>query len=202
MEHDFEAYSYAYKNLSSDVLVYQKKVFDKFNLPLTQIQGNFNHGDFLKNILTTSSKKYVIFFDADAIPLKNNLYEIILNELRLEKCIFGIEQTGMPRYHIYAGPACLGLPVSLYSEFNFPCLNQTFRSDVAEELTWNCEENAIKVKFLKVSHVEVPKWRLGYDREFGIGTTFSYNSEDVLYHQFEIRLNTDSFIKKCKSILD
>jgi hypothetical protein len=74
MENNFEAYSYAYKNLSDDVLIYQKKVFDKFNLPLIQVQGDFDHGDFLKHILTTSSKKYIIFFDADAIPLKDNFF--------------------------------------------------------------------------------------------------------------------------------
>jgi hypothetical protein len=197
-----EAYSYAYNSLSKDVLIYQKQIFDKFDLPIIQIQDNLNHGQFLTHILNTSKSKYVMFFDADAIPLTKNFYNIVLEELEKEKCIIGMEQTGMPRYHIYAGPACLAMPVSLYSEINYPCLNQTFRSDIGEEITWCCEERAIPVKFLKISHVESPKWRLGYDREFGIGSTYSYKNQDVLYHQFEIRLNTHNFIKKCINILE
>lgn len=198
----FEVFSYAYRGLHPDVLKYQKMVFDKFNLPITQVIGDMSHGKFLENVLNTTDKKYVIFFDADCIPLSPKIYDIIISELQFEKCIIGIEQTGEPRYHIYAGPACLGLELNLYYKLGKPNLNQTFRSDIAEELTWNCEENGIKVKFFKVSNVEEKKWRLGYDREFGIGTTYTYNDEEVLYHQFESRLNCDNFIKKCISILD
>jgi hypothetical protein len=197
----FEAYSYAYKNVSNKVIKFQKQVFDKFNLPITQIIGDLDHGQFLEQTLRTCSKKYVIFFDVDCIPLASNLYDIILNELETEKCILGIEQTGNPRYHIYAGPACLALPTTIYPEFNYPTLNQTHRSDVAEELSWICEERAIKVKYFKVSHVEVPKWRLGYDRMFGVGTTYSFNNQNILYHQFEIRYTTELFIEKCKAVL-
>lgn len=198
----FEAYSYAYKNISMDVLEYQKRVFEKFGLPITQVVGDINHGEFLEKILRTNNKKYTIFFDADCIPLTRDLYNIILKELETEKCIIGIEQTGNPRYHIYAGPACLALPTELYTEFNTPVLNQTHRSDVAEELSWVCEERAIKVKYFKVSHVEVPKWRLGYDRMFGLGTTYLYDNKDVLYHQFEIRYSANLFIEKCKTVLN
>jgi len=196
------AFSYSYNTLPKEVTFFQKKVFDFFNLPLQQITGNFDHGQFLEYTLKTCKQEYVLFFDADCIPLIKNFYDIVLTELKKEKCIIGIEQTGQPRYHIYAGPGCLGLAASLYTEFNYPCLNQTYRSDIAEELTWLCEEKAIPVKTFKVCHIEQPKWRLGYDREFGIGTTYAYNGIPVLYHQFEIRHNTDAFIKKCKHILN
>lgn len=197
-----KAYSYAYQTLPPEVLTYQKKVFDKLKLPLTQITGNFNHGQFLEHILKTSTDNFVVFFDADCIPLVSNFYDIIYAELSREKCIFGIEQTANPRFHVYAGPACLALPVQIYKDFNYPCLNQTHRSDVAEELTWHCEEKQIPVKYFKVSNIEQPKWRLGYDKQFGIGTTYSYNDTDVLYHQFEIRLNTQNFLNKCIQILN
>jgi len=199
--HNFEAISYAYKNLPTEVLKKQKEVFKRLNLPIAQYIGDVSHGDFLENILKTTNKEYIIFVDADCIPLVDSLYDIILGEITKEKSIIGIEQTGQPRYHIYAGPACLALPVSVYHEIGQPSLNQTFRSDTAEELTWCCEERAIKVKYFKVSHVEQPRWRLGYDREFGIGTTYQYNNVDVLYHQFESRYDIQPFINKCNSIL-
>jgi hypothetical protein len=199
---NFEAISYSYTNLPNIVLQKQKEVFDKFNLPLTQIISDIQHGAFLEQILKTTNKNYIIFFDVDCIPLTKDLYDIILNEITTEKSIIGIEQTGEPRYHIYAGPACLGLPVSVYHEIGQPKLQQTFRSDTAEEITWCCEERAIKVKYFKLSHVEKPKWKLGHDRMFGIGTTYSFNNKDILYHQFEVRYNYSSFINKCNSILN
>lgn len=199
--YDFEAIAYGYTNLPSVILQKQKEVFAKLKLPLTQFVGDAQHGAFLEHILKTTKKDYIIFFDADCIPLTDNIYDIILNEISSEKSIIGIEQTGEPRYHIYAGPACLGLPVSVYHEIGQPRLEQTFRSDTAEEITWCCEERAIKVKHFKVSHIEQPKWRLGYDRMFGIGTTYSFNNINVLYHQFESRYNYTPFLNKCNSIL-
>ena len=199
--YNFEAISYAFNSLPEIVLKKQKKVFNFFNLPLTQCVGNMLHGTFLEHILKTTDKDYIIFFDADCIPLIGNIYCLILDEISKEASIIGIEQTGQPRYHIYAGPACLGVPVKLYKELGCPSLNQTFRSDTAEELSWVCEEHAKKIKYFKVSHVEEPRWRLGYDREFGIGTTYQYNNVDVLYHQFESRFNVDPFLKKCDLVI-
>lgn len=192
-----KAYSYAYNTLPKEVLEYQKKVFDKLELPLTQINGDMDHGEFLEHILKTEKEEFVLFFDADCIPLTANFYTLVLEELKQTKCIIGIEQSANPRTHIYAGPACLGMPTALYHEFNYPCLNQTYRSDVAEEITWYCEENTIPVKYFNVSSIEQPKWKLGETRQFGIGTTYAYNGIDVLYHQFEIRRYQDRFIKKC-----
>jgi len=201
MTSSFQAVSYSYGNIPDEVVQYQKKVFDHFNLDIQQFVGGYDHGQFLEKVLSEAKTDYTIFFDIDCIPLVPDLYQIILNELVKEECLIGIEQTGYPRYHIYAGPACLALSSSLYKKLESPQLNQNFRSDVAEELTWRCEERAIKVKYFKVSSIEQPKWRLGYDREFGIGTTYKYNNLDVLYHQFEIRYNYGNFIEKCKLIL-
>jgi len=201
MTPSFRAVSYTYGNIPSEVVEYQKKVFDFLNLPIDQYIGGYDHGQFLEKILTEAKTDYTIFFDIDCIPLVPNFDSIIQEELLKEECLIGIEQTGHPRYHIYAGPGCMGLSSNLYKKLESPQLNQNFRSDVAEELTWRCEERAIKVKFFKVSSIEQPKWRLGYDREFGIGTTYKYSNIDVLYHQFEIRYNYGNFIEKCKSIL-
>jgi hypothetical protein len=198
---EFRAVSYAYRNISTEILNYQKKVFEHFNLEIEQHVGEFDHGQFLQHILKEEKTKYTVFFDVDCIPLASNLYDIIQEELTKEECILGIEQTGMPRYHIYAGPACLALSSQLYKKLESPSLNQNFRSDVAEELTWRCEERAIKVKYFTVGNVEHPKWRLGYDRSFGIGTTYTFRGCNVLYHQFEIRNNSSNFIDKCKNVL-
>jgi hypothetical protein len=205
----FQVFSYANSNISNEVCDYQRAVFDRFNLSVDQIKVDvdhsvYGHGDFLNEKARNSNSKYIIFFDVDCIPLTSNLYDIIINELEKEQCIIGIEQlcNSNPHNHLYAGPACLAFPVSLYKELGCPSLIQNNRSDVAEELTWICEENNIKVKYFTAISSEIPKWKLTSERNFGIGTTYSYNHVDVLYHQFEIRMGCDQFINKCKTILE
>ena len=200
-----KAYSYANYNISEDIVNYQKRVFNKLQLPIEQIISNTTHGEFLSEIAKKGDSKYIILFDVDCIPLTSNIYDIILTELETEQCIIGIEQMCgcNPHNHLYAGPACLAFSTELYESLGYPSLAQNGnRSDVGEELTWLCEENNINVKFFKVTSSEIPKWKLTDNREFGIGTTYNHNNIDVLYHQFEIRKGSDNFIAKCKSILN
>ena len=70
-------------------------------------------GRFLEETFDSCKEDFIVFFDIDCIPLSNNLYDIISN-IEGKSSIIGIEQTGNPRFHIYAGPACLGVPQSLF----------------------------------------------------------------------------------------
>jgi hypothetical protein len=201
----FEAFSYANSNVSYEVCKLQRLVFQKLNLPITQVNIDSNHGDFLTQTAKNCNSKYIIFFDVDCIPLVSNIYDIILDELKNDDCIIGIEQmcNCNPLNHLYAGPACLAFPTALFKNLGYPSLmQQGNRSDVGEELTWLCEENNINVKLFKAKSSEIPKWKLKDNRYFGIGTTYNHNNMDVLYHQFEIRNSSTNFIAKCKSILN
>lgn len=206
----FEAYSFVCSNVSSEVCTYQKLVFDKFNLPITQICKDVNHGVFLNEAIKNCKAKYIIFFDIDCVPLTADIYDIIIYELELEKCIIGAEQMCNYNYeksgigHIYAAPACLGIPVQLYNDIGMPTLDAVgpYRSDVAEELTWRCEENNIKVKLFNITHSEICNNVLDGTRTYGPGSTYSYNGKEVLYHQFEIRHHSNSFLNKCKHVLN
>lgn len=206
----FEAYSFVCPNVPFIVQEYQKRIFDKFNLPIIQIREDISHGAFLNKTIKNSTAKYVIFFDVDCIPLTEHLYDIIIKELEAEKCIIGAEQMCNYNYekrgtgHIYAAPACIGIPTSLYKELGEPTLEPIgpFRSDTAEELTWACEQNNIKVKLFNITCSENIVWRLDEHRNFGHGSTYSHLGKDVLYHQFEIRMTNELFIKKCNFLLD
>ncbi len=200
----FKAYSYANYNISDDVIKHQKYIFDKLQLPIEQIVSDATHGEFLTETAKNCESKYIIFFDVDCIPLNSNIYDIILDELKNDDCIIGIEQMCdiNPFNHRYAGPACLAFPIALFKNLGCPSLRQVGnRSDVGEELTWLCEENNIDVKFFKAISSEIPKWKLPDNRCFGIGTTYSHNKTEILYHQFEIRKGSSNFISKCQSLL-
>jgi len=205
----FEAYSFVCPNVPVQVQDYQKQIFDRFNLPIKQIREDISHGGFLNRTIKNSQAKYVIFFDVDCIPLTPNIYDIIIKELEQEKCIIGTEQMCNYNYekrgtsHIYASPACLGVPTKLYHELGSPTLEPVgpYRSDTAEELTWTCEEQNIKVKLFKILTSETIAWKLNDTQNFGHGTTYTYNNKEVLYHQFEIRKSHELFLNKCKNIL-
>ena len=57
-----ETYSYGNSNIPVDVFTLQKKVFDKFNLPIKQVEGNLPHGVFLTETAKACNSKYIIFF--------------------------------------------------------------------------------------------------------------------------------------------
>lgn len=199
-----KAFSYAHKNITQEVLDLQRQVFTKLNLQIEQIVDDKSHGDFLNHILKTCTCDYVIFFDVDCIPLTEDIYDIIITELQREKCIIGIEQmcNCNPHNHVYAGPGCLALERKLYFELNSPDLKENGnKSDVGEELTWACEEKGVKVKIFNAASSELPMWDLPDNRKFGIGTTYTYNNKEVLYHQFSIRMQNKNFINKCKEFL-
>lgn len=200
----FQVLSYANLNIPEEVRQLQQAVFKKFNLPFTQIVNNSTHGEFLTDTVKTCTSKYIIFFDVDCIPLTSDIYNIIISELEKEECIIGIEQkcNCNPYDHLYAGPACLAFSTEMYRNLGCPSLIQNIRSDVAEELTWICEDNNIKVKYFNVASSEIPLWHLKDNMQFGIGTTYSYNNINVLYHQFEIRKSAENFKAKCKNILN
>lgn len=200
----YQAFSYAHENVSKEIIQLQKLVFEKYNLPLVQIVDNIPHGDFLNEQIKNSDTDYIIFFDIDCIPLTSKLYDIILNEIKHKNSIIGIEQVcnSNSLNHTYAGPACLGLSRELYKELGMPNLRENYRSDVGEELTWACENKGYEVKYFNVHSTEVPKWKLSDNRMFGIGTVYTFKNEEVLYHQFEIRISSFNFIDKCNKILD
>ena len=65
---------------------YQLKVFEKLNVNLNQClhtktcpQTNMvRHGEFLNEISRSEEVDYLVFFDVDAIPLKENFLEILI----------------------------------------------------------------------------------------------------------------------------
>lgn len=192
--------SYGFENLSNDIFSYQKKVFDKLNIPLNQFIGNKRHPEFMDFIINTLDMDYFVFFDIDCIPLRENVIEELIGAIG-ETTMIGIEQQCNSRNivdHIYAGPACFAISKNFYAELGKPSFNETHRGDVGEELTFVCENLGKEFKVIPKTHSEDEIWRLKGGRFFGHGTTYG----DMVYHQFEIRSYNGNFINKCKEILN
>ncbi len=109
------------------------------------------------------------------------------------------------RFHnplIYAGPCFLVVPSKVYYAAGQPTFEATVRADCAGELTIACREQGIPVRCIMPTHVVVPKYRLGDEIKFGLGTTYGR----LIYHAFESTykqnvLSQNLFITKCKEVL-
>lgn len=203
-------YTAYFASLDPRFISYQKKVFDKFDVEINQIlvepnlhnRGFNSHGTLLTELSRNEDVDYLIFFDADAIPLKFNFIDIILDRIYGKNTIIGIEQrTNHVENSIpYAGPACFAISKETYNELGQPSYNETLRSDVAEELTHISREKGFEIDMFKFSKCEVPLWELGDGRKFGTASTY----EDLMFHNFESRNSEkiEYFINKCKEVLE
>jgi hypothetical protein len=199
-----------FANLDSRFISYQKKIFDKFGMEINQIlvepnllnRGFNSHGTLLTELSRNEDVDYLVFFDADAIPLKSNFIDVILDRIHGKHAIIGIEQrTNHVKDSIpYAGPACFAISKETYNELGQPSYNETSRSDVAEELTHICREKGIEINMFKFTKCEIPLWEFGDGRKFGTASTY----EDLVFHNFESRNKEkiEYFINKCKEVLE
>lgn len=205
-------YSPYQSNINSQIIEYQKKVFDKFDIKLNQILTSITnsktHGTFLTEISTNEDVDYIVFFDIDAIPLKKDFLQISLNRILNKRAILGIEQFAnhAKNSEIYAGPACFLISKKTYVEMNFPTYetNDCGGYDCGQYLSILAKKKNVEINFFKFKECVIPRWRLDNKRRFGIGSTY----EDLVFHNFESRdhksgsLESDIFINKCKEILD
>ncbi len=86
--------SFCNKNIHRNVPIYQKKVFDNFEIPLDQYIENYSHSIFLSKVLTENAdKEHVIIFDIDAIPLKKQSVFCMIQDLHFGYKLVGAIQT-------------------------------------------------------------------------------------------------------------
>lgn len=199
-------FSYCMSNVDKDVPLYQEKVFNFFNIPVNIEIKNISHGDFLTNkckeLRHSNTIDVIIFFDIDCIPLSSTSIKNVLLKTN-QNTICGIEQTcncNLSPSHIYAGPACLAIPISVIKKIDNINFFSNDYCDVGQQFTYDCTRNNIFVNFLNITDCQIPQWRLGNtNKMFGIGTTY----DDCIFHQFCIRDTKQqiNFINKCKKII-
>lgn len=207
-------YSYVNKNLNRDIAKYQKLVFDKFNLNITQVFGKEmltedyeDHPNMMMDIIKKSSEDYIIFFDIDAIPLSYDFYPKILNQIKDNQTLAGAIQCAnhIDKNKPYVSPAFCGFAKQLYIDCGEPTFN-TDRTlftgyDNMQRFTDICISLNKNIVYWNVTDSGNQKWDiLSHNTKFGNGTIY----ENMIYHQFEIRFEHQhiEFIKKCKNILN
>lgn len=196
------------KNRSPEVLEWNKKVFQYFDIAVTYVEFDFNsisHGAALDYIIANSTEPVLLFFENDSIPLNVRTLRYVNNLVASHGVIFGQAQQSNHKIvngtaqHVYAGPGCLAFSRATWEALGRPSLDSNERGDTAEELTWRAKESGMSVCLTYPSHVQVPNCDLDNGLKFGLGNTFS----NIFYHamQQDNPLSQELFIAKCKEII-
>lgn len=87
-----ECYSLYWKNISSSILLNQRKVFDFLGINLVQDLDDLReHGDWIKEKIETSNQEIIVIADIDAIPTSINSYIYGVKSAK-KHGIFGLAQ--------------------------------------------------------------------------------------------------------------
>lgn len=198
---EFQIYSCYNYNISQKLIINQKKIFDLFNMKITQESTTLEHPNWLDSkVKMLEDFDILVFMDIDVIPLKPGLYEYILEQVGDNNSIIGIEQAANhidPNF-IYAGPACMAFSKTAYEKMGKPSLMHNQRADTAGELTFEAQAKGVNVKFFNITSSNTKQWKCG-SKQFGLGTIY----DDWIYHQFNAasRRSQRQFKNKANQIL-
>ena len=196
-----EIYSFAHINLPKIIVDQQFKVFDKFGLKINQIINDDTHGKNLENLIKNCKSDYIVIFDVDCIPLVKNIFDYINDDIQNYDLVGAIGCANhLNKNDIYVHPSFMFFKPQLYFDCGSPFLHEDHNNDVAQNFTRSCIKNNKKIKYWSNTNSNDYIWYLPNNTKFGHGTVY----EQKVYHQFEIRKQEqhDSFIKKCKLVLE
>jgi hypothetical protein len=203
--HDYSIISITGYNIPQRAITLQYDVFKHFGYNIIQLPiigkiSSHSHADAIDNYLKEYKKKFILIFDADAIPINNKLIPFLLKSISDNNTLCGMGQGHWANFNrTYVGPACCALSIDLYNKIGRPSFRHTNRIDVGGELTLATNLHKFKVKYMLPTHVEQPTatWRIGSLGKYGYGTTY----DNMLYHGWAIRKGADRFIRRCEEIL-
>jgi hypothetical protein len=188
--------------IPADVVEAQRRVFETFGEDIIQIKPLTwsSHATLVDNHLENNEWEYAIVVDIDCIPLNNDVIKDARDWALENIGLYSVAQNAnhMPNTKDYASPAFIAFSRKTYEELGKPSFAGNNQWDVGGEYTHRALEKNILVKLMYPSHVEIPKWKFNDGSFFGIGTTY----EDKIYHHFEGRRITKSFIDKCNVIIN
>ena len=183
----------------------QASVFQHFQLPLKQHRIRADHSLWMDAILNQSRADVVLFVDNDCVPLNRQAVMEAISWAGQHKSFLGLAQATnhiKNGAHVFAAPAFLAIARSAWINLGKPSCQPTARGDVAEELSWQAEEEGLSYRAWYPTHYHHPSreglWRLGNYGTYGIGSVFA----DRVFHLYQGRFadNVDLFEMVCQQI--
>lgn len=193
-------------NYNQEIVEAQKKVFEKFEIPVNYTKATVRHGQWMDYICRTIDADIFVFFDADCMILNRQIFDNSIRYALENDSFVGAAQASnhiFPYSHIFAAPCFYVMTKSCYVQLGQPSYMENRRSDVAEEVSYVAEEKGKRYKAIYPNRFDgVPNqgvYRLGNYGYYGIGTVY----QDSIYHLYESRYSTnvELFKRRCDEIL-
>lgn len=204
-----------WEDLPPQIMEKQRKVFEKFGHEIVQTRANIRHPEYMDWVMNNTNYDRYLFVDGDCIPLAQGVIEEALEKVADSNRLFGCAQATnhlAPQFnkHIYAAAFFLPMTQELYSKLGRPSFNETYRSDVAAELTWRANEIGIPVElWYPRRSMRDCIWNLGDWGKYGEGSFYSPEGSDIekVFHLFQIRVSVERgtlnlFLDECDKIIN
>lgn len=180
-------YAMHWDNIPENILKKQRSVFDHLQIELIQENANkISHGTWMNDVIKRkSSDDIIIFCDIDAFPIRRSAYlKAIENAER--GAIFGLAQFSNHKKgtDLYAGPMFMAFRKSTWEAMGSPALKSSTDHDAAEVMSALARKGHVDLVLSRPSSCLIPKWALGNEGVFGIGTFYG---ECDFFHLFESR---------------
>lgn len=184
-------FSLYWDNIDDKFRYLQKRVMDHFGVPVMQhrVHG-FQHADWIDWILTYKGYRgvdVILFLDIDCIPLEKTALSRAFHSAvqgKIHGCAQSAAHLTRPT-EIYVGPFFMCLSRRTHEYIGAPSAQPDKDFDVAQRLTVSAKGYGIEPDYLWPTEIQLPKWKLGEDKVFGIGTTY----DNSVFHLFESRTN-------------
>ncbi|MCT9811323.1 hypothetical protein N0K08_11800 [Acidovorax sp. Be4] len=174
-------------NIPSSILSKQREVFAHLDIPLQQERADQQpHGLWMNEVLERlAPEDIVVICDIDAFPLSHAAYLAAVQHAQ-EGALFGLAQFSNHKQgtQVYAGPMFMAFRKSMWMQLGSPTMRSSKVNDAAEIMSVLAREAGIPVVMPAVSACLLPKWSLGNEGVFGIGTFYGKND---FFHLFESR---------------
>jgi hypothetical protein len=208
-------------DLPTEVVDIQKKVFDKFEIPLEQISFTAGHSEAIEQFLNiTTDYDLLTIFDVDCIPIKSTFLQKIYDNVKDDMTIYGNAQSSNTTIHNihksppFIAPSFLNFTKKLYD--SSPTKSFAFQmypnpdgvnveADVAEVFSRENEKRGVVLKYAYPTKTHGDQYWEN-DGRYG-NVPFKYGQytefESDTYHHYFIRsVGTHTkFIEYCNEII-
>ncbi len=202
----FEIHTLYWDNSDKEMIQAHKNVMHHFGFPVNYYENNIQHGNWMDQVCKFSQADVICFLDGDCVPVNLRKFIDCIQHVQKTKTFLGVAQVSnhiQPKAHIYAAPPFFVIHKECWANLAVS-FKETYRSDVAEELSYTAESKGVRYKCLYPTTFEREPvegvWPLGNYGYYGIGTTF----ENTVYHLYQGRMgnNVQLFVERCNDIIE
>ena len=165
----------------------QKSVFETLQIELIQENADRqSHGLWMNEVIARHhSDDIIVFCDIDAFPIQRSAYLEAIESAK-KGFVFGLAQFSNHKKNkeLYAGPMFMAFQKRTWERLGKPSLKSNTQYDAAEGFSALARESSPGLQLVMPSSCLIPKYALGNQGVFGIGTF--YGACDF-FHLFESR---------------